>query len=357
MKKNFVWLVTLILLFSLLGCQDIDKPLNIWVTDDELWTFVGEKVTLNPMIEFQDEGLVYDHPFLFTSSNYQVIRFLETEKNVFEVLSFSDTPIVITIYDQTQTISKTITVHVVRQIQGIREVSFGQDDASFMIGQSYAMSIDVIGLSEHITTLDEDILEHFNIHVFAYNRSTLSLEPLNDILSFEDDKVVAIGYAKGIIRYSLKDRSDIFHDVDFETSFTTPDVYEAVSRQVDTSTGFITGTTLSSIEELTINDPLANLSHYMVSPNIKRLTIGFSSGVASLTGLNAVLDKILLVPRSFYESYMSDARYQTIYQRIYPNMDHLLSEVVYELKHSFTEEKEFIVLTKGRFYLLRLENE
>ena len=170
MKKNFVWLVTLILLFSLLGCQDIDKPLNIWVTDDELWTFVGEKVTLNPMIEFQDEGLVYDHPFLFTSSNYQVIRFLETEKNVFEVLSFSDTPIVITIYDQTQTISKTITVHVVRQIQGIREVSFGQDDASFMIGQSYAMSIDVIELKKHITRLDQYLSGRLNIHSLAYKR-------------------------------------------------------------------------------------------------------------------------------------------------------------------------------------------
>ena len=347
MKKHYVWFVALLILMALVGCQDIDKPLSIWVTDDELWTFVGEKVTLNPVIEFQDEGLVYDYPFIFTSSNYQVIRFLETEKNVFEVLSFSDTPIIITIYDQTQTISKTITVNVVRQIQGIRNVSFGTDDSILMIGQSYDMLIDVIGLSEHVTTVSEDILERFTMDVFAYNSSTLSLEPLHDILTFENDKVYAVGYAKGIIRFSVKDKPDIFYDVDFETSFATPDVYLAVGRQVDTSTGFITGNRLSSIEELTINDPFANLSHYMVSPHIKRLTVGYLGSVASLTGINDLSNVILLVPPVLYDAYLKDARYQVIKDNIYPNLGHSLSEVVYELKHTFTEEKEFIVLSMG----------
>lgn len=348
MKKLSLWIVTLIAIVILFGCQQMDKPLSIWVTDDELWTFVGEKVTLSPIIEFESEGLVYDHPFIYTSSNYQVIRFLEHEKNVFEVLSFSDTPIIITIYDASQTLSVTIKVNVVRQVQGIRNITFGNVQATdFIIGQNYPILIDVIGLSEGVQTLEDDILYLFNIDVYTYNTTNLTLEPLDDILAFENDRVYVLGYAKGMMRYSLKTHPHIYYDVFFETAFKTLDVYQAVSAVVDISAGFITGTTLSTIEALTIYDEFGHMPDYMVSPNIKRITIGYTNRIASITGLDSLSEIIVLVPITLYNLYMLDSRYQTIQDMIYPNMGQSLSEVVYEFKNTFTSEKEFIVLTKG----------
>ena len=335
------------IMVGLVGCVSEDTPKEILVTNEVIHTFVGEKVTLSPIIVYQNEGYVYDHPFIFTSSNYQAVRFLEDEKNVFEVLSYTADPVTITINDIDKKITKTIQVIIESSILSIR--SFKAENVeleALIIGQTYDISVQVAGLDKDLVFLDDDLDDTFKFEVY-HEYDKVSERVMNDILVIENNQMSVVGYAKGFIRISVVDHDVIFLDVPFETAFKTEDVYNAVVDEINPTEDIIYGSDLSNIKSISIHDTYANIADYLVSESIERFEIKFSEGVISLLGLELIEDAYLLVPEALYLDYMNTNHYAELKDQIYPNLGQTLTQVVYQYKNTFTSALEFVILNIG----------